>query len=152
MPRFSRSLLPSGSPTNALYAFQFSPTSATYPAHLTFRKLGESTNHVSPHHVIFSKNKSVSARTVNLRYDLGCDGLSSFPGRITVLSPQCLPGYHRKFTAIGFLQHSLILIFPGVCRVGQNNGQFTMVTACCHGLKRVFASTRHRAMNTGHVQ
>ena len=83
MPRFSKCLLPSGSPTNALYAFQFSPTSVTYPAHLILRRLGDSTNHASPYHVIFSKNKSGSARTVNLGYDFGCDGLSSFHGRIT---------------------------------------------------------------------
>ena len=65
----------------------------------------------------FLENKSGSARTVNLGYDFGCDGLSSFPGRITVLSTQCLPRLHWKVTDIGFLRHSLILIFPGVCHL-----------------------------------
>lgn len=70
-------------------------------------------------------------------------------------SPCChhsLPRLHRKFTDNKFLRHSLILIFPGVCLFGQNNGQFTMVTVFWQGLKIVFASTRHRTMNTQHVQ
>jgi hypothetical protein len=62
--------------------------------------------------------EAVHAQSPSVIADFRCDDLSSFPGRITVLSPRL----HRTFTKIEFL-HFLILNFPGVCRFGKNNSQ-----------------------------